>query len=430
MQNPPFQPSDAPLGAAGSPGEPLRDASGDGAAPLSIERHRKQFPALTEKVYLNYGGQGPLPWTAIDAMQQATEYLQQIGPFSEAANLWIMEETRELRAAIAGELGVAAETIALTENVSVGCNIALWGLDWQPGDHLLLSDCEHPSVLGAVQELQRRFHIQVSTCPLMATLNGGDPVAVIARALQPKTRLVALSHILWNTGQVLPLREIVAVCHDYRGDRGPVRVLVDAAQSVGVLPLNLADLGVDFYAFTGHKWWCGPAGVGGLYIHPEALEGLHPTFIGWRGITATPQGDPIGWKTGSWRFEVATSDYSLYSGLGAAIVTHQQWGLPEDVYTRLKSLSGWLWEKLQTLPTVSCLKQEPPEAGLVSFQITGYDQASYGQVHQKLVRFLEYQGIMVRTIRHPDCVRACVHYLTTEADLDRLVTTIAAFQLE
>ncbi|MBD2019820.1 aminotransferase class V-fold PLP-dependent enzyme, partial [Leptolyngbya sp. FACHB-36] len=231
----------------------------------SLDSYRHQFPGLQDKAYFNYGGQGPMPDTAIAAIQQSFQRIQQSGPFSRKVNAWVTEEGERTRAAIAAELGAPPTTITLTEDVSVGCNIALWGIDWRFGDHLLLSDCEHPGIIAAAQEIQRRFGVEVSTCPLKATLNEGDPVEVVARGLRSSTRLVVLSHILWNTGQVLPMAEIVAACHSYNRTR-PVRVLVDAAQSVGVLPLNLTQLEADFYAFTGHKWWCGPEGVGGLYV--------------------------------------------------------------------------------------------------------------------------------------------------------------------
>ena len=73
--------------------------------------------------------------------------------------------------------------------------------------------------------------------------------------------------------------------------------MVDAAQSVGSLDLNLPELEIDYYAFTGHKWLCGPAGVGGLYISQEAFQELNPTFIGWRGVEMDDRGKPIAWKT-------------------------------------------------------------------------------------------------------------------------------------
>ena len=195
---------------------------------------------------------------------------------------FLAELSQATRAIIASELGVMSDVITLTENVTVGCNIVLWEVDWQPGDQILISDAEHPGVIATIKELKRRFPIEIDICPIVETLNQGDPVTVTAQFLQPNTRLLLVSHILRNTGQVLPLADIVKLCHHQQPE--PVRVLVDAAQSVGLLPLNLAELAVDFYAFTGHKWWCGPEGVGGLYVSPENLAKLSPTFIGWRSI--------------------------------------------------------------------------------------------------------------------------------------------------
>lgn len=385
---------------------------------LRLTTHRQQFPALAHKAYFNYGGQGPMPQAALTAMQQAHEYVQQQGPFSGEVNAWMVAEADRARNAIATELDVAVETISLTEDVTVGCNIALWGINWQAGDHLLLSDCEHPGIVAAVGELQRRFGIEVSLCPLMATLNQGNSVAAIAQHLRPTTRLVVLSHILWNTGQVLPLGEIVAACRQF-SSRQPIRVLVDAAQSIGVLPLHLDQLGVDFYAFTGHKWWCGAAGVGGLYVRPEARDSLSPTFIGWRGIVYDELGHPDGWRPDGRRYEIATSDFALYGALCTAIATHNAWGTAVDRYQRICDLSQRLWQQLSDLPQVRCLRTAPPEAGLVSFQVTA------GQPHAQIVKNLEQQDIFVRTILEPDCIRACVHYLTLESEIDRLVSAIA-----
>jgi L-cysteine/cystine lyase len=386
----------------------------------SLARHRQQFPALANKTYFNYGGQGPLPQPAWEAIRQAYDYVQQEGPFSKQALSWIFQEVAQTRCAIAQELGVAPETITLTEAVSVGCNIALWGMDWQAGDHLLLSDCEHPGIVAVAQQIRRRYGIEISTCPLMATLNHGDPAAIVAQHLRPNTRLLVISHVLWNTGQVLPLESIVAACRHHSRQSRPVAVLVDAAQSVGVLPLNLSELDVDFYAFTGHKWWCGPDGVGGLYIHPKALEHLQPTFVGWRGIITDDSGQPLDWQPDGRRFEIATSAFPLCAGLKAAISLHQQWGSVQERHQRILQLSQKLWEQLMRIPAVQCLRSAPPEAGLISFQIEN-------QAHQQLVQQLEAQRIMVRLIVDPNCVRACVHYFTLESELDKLVETIHEF---
>jgi L-cysteine/cystine lyase len=381
---------------------------------MTKDKHRQQFPALVNKAYFNYGGQGPLPEAALEAIYDAYKRVQLGGPFSGEVGAWVVQEAMLTRRAMASELAVPPETIALTEDVTVGCNIALWGIEWQAGDHLLISDCEHPGIIASVMELQRRFKLEIAVCPLAATLNEGDPVQVIANSLLPNTRLLVISHILWNTGQVLPLTEIVKVCHQQG-----VKVLVDAAQSVGVLPLNLMESEVDFYAFTGHKWWCGPEGLGGLYVSAEALADLQPAFIGWRGIVTDANAKVIGWKPGSQRYEIATSAYPLYAGLRSAIALQHEWGTVGERYAEICRLSKYLWESLSEISHVECLRTSAPEAGLVSFKLTN------GMPHNKLVNLLEKQGIMVRTILNPDCVRACVHYLTTEEEIDKLVGAIA-----
>jgi L-cysteine/cystine lyase len=375
-----------------------------------------QFPALANKTYFNYGGQGPMPQAALDAILAAYQQIQSEGPFGLKTSNIVIRESNLTRQAIAAELGVTARSIALTENVTAGCNIALWGLNWQPGDRILLSDCEHPGVIASINEICRRFQVVVDYFPLLATLNTGDPVAVIASQLQPQTRLVVLSHVLWNTGQVLPLAEIAAAIRHYSQASQPIRILVDAAQSVGLLPLNLGELGIDFYAFTGHKWWCGPEGVGGLYIHPDAIESLEPTFIGWRSLDYSQPGLPI--IGDARRYEVATSAYPLYAGLRSAIATHQAAGSAIDRFTQIVRLATYLWENLQQLPGVTCLNQAAPRSGLVSFQVADKN-------HAKLVQDLEERHFYLRTIVNPDCIRACTHYLTTTAEIDELIQCLS-----
>jgi L-cysteine/cystine lyase len=376
---------------------------------------RQQFPYVDRYAYFNFGGQGLMPQGAIEAIQAAQEYLQQIAPFSNAAGVWIDQEIAALRGAIAAELGTTAETITLTEDTTVGCNIALWGLDWQAGDHLLLTDCEHQGIVATVQELQHRFGIEVSICPLQTVESDAAILTAFQSCFRPKTRLVVLSHILWNTGQVLPLEQIVALCHGHG-----CQILVDAAQSVGVLPLDLTKLQADFYAFTGHKWWCGAAGVGGLYVRPEAQVTLRPTFIGWRGIQTDFQNRPTGWALGGKRYEVATAAIPLYPGLRKAIATHQAFGSAAERYQLMCDRSHALWTKLQTLSQVKMLRQTPPASGLVAFQ------CNHGQ-HRQLVATLERQGIFIRLLLDPNCVRACTHYFTLDREIDQLVEAIAQF---
>jgi L-cysteine/cystine lyase len=277
----------------------------------------------------------------------------------------------------------------------------------------LLSDCEHPGIIAIATQLKSRFGIELSYFPLQQTMNRSDADAVeaLAQHLHPRTRMVVVSHICWNTGQVIPLKQICQVCH-VRG----ILVAVDAAQSVGVLPLDLKDLEADFYAFTGHKWWCGPLGVGGLYVRPEVFQQSLPTFIGWRSIVS---GKPnVQWQADGQKFEVASSAYPLYGALRVAIDRANAWGSQSERYTRICQLSRCLWQELSAVPRVRCLRDAPPVAGLVSFTIEGRSPA------QVMHQLESDRRILIRSIPDPECLRASVHYLTTEDDIDRLVSVL------
>ncbi|TAD79571.1 MAG: aminotransferase class V-fold PLP-dependent enzyme [Oscillatoriales cyanobacterium] len=384
--------------------------------PLTLEQVRDCFPALANKTYFNFGGQGPLPQPAIEAMTAAWQTMQQLGPFSSAVGEWVNGQLDATRQTFAEELGATADTIALTENVTAGCNIALWGIDWRSGDRLLLTDCEHPGVIAAAQAIAQRWNVTLDYFPLRDWPDRANLPDAIAQALQPTTRLVLVSHALWNTGEVLDVGAIGRAC---RQQQPSVQILVDAAQSIGMLPLDLPALEVDFYAGTGHKWCCGPDGLGVLYVNPNST--LEPTFVGWRGITADRQGNPTGHKPTGQRFEVATSSYALGVGLQASLSLHRRWGSAQERYGRIVVLADRLWQQLQGIPQIDCWLDQPPTTGLVSFRVGG-DQHNA----RSLVSTLEAQGFLLRTLPNPDCARACVHYFSTEADIDRLIEQIRA----
>lgn len=392
--------------------------------------HRSHFPALEveNRTYFNYGGQGVLCGAALESITKNFHHIEQLGCFSNAAGDWMMAEYAATKEAIAQEFQVSANTITLTENTTIGCNIALWAVDWQQGDHLLLSDCEHHGIIASAVQIQKRFGVEIDYFPLSNTRNASandkdsnEVVDLLVQHLQPKTRMVMLSHICWNTGQVLPLTAMVKACHEHH-----VLVAVDAAQSVGVLPLNLGEIAADFYAFTTHKWWCAPLGLGALYIRPEIFDQIEPVFVGWRGLTGKtpiPQ-----WKQDGARFEVASSTYTLYEALRLAIAHANSWGTQQQRYQRICALSQLLWQQLNDLPHIDCVRQVQPESGLVSFQInrdiakSAIAQKSHGLIARQLES--EHQ-VFIRALPEPDCLRASVHYLTTMADLDRLVSIIA-----
>ncbi|MCL1491792.1 MAG: aminotransferase class V-fold PLP-dependent enzyme [Pseudanabaena sp. Salubria-1] len=401
---------------------------------LDLFTHRSHFPALENRTYFNYGGQGVMCGASLDAITKNFRHIEALGCFSNAAGDWMMSEYDATKVAIAQEFQVSPTTITLTENTTVGCNIALWAVDWQQGDRLLLSDCEHPGIIAGAIQIQKRFGIEIDYFPLTNTRNssseGKDSEAVVdllVQHLQPKTRMVMLSHICWNTGQVVPLKAIAKACHDQN-----VLVVVDAAQSVGVLPLNLADGEADFYAFTTHKWWCSPLGLGALYIRPEIFDAIEPVFVGWRGLTGkypTSHNPIVQWRQDGAKFEVASSTYALYEAMRLAIAHANSWGTQLQRYQRICQLSKILWERLDALPHIDCIRQLPPESGLISFKVNQdlAQSAIAKKPHSLIAKQLESEHqIFIRALPEPDCLRASVHYLTSIDDIDRLVSIFEA----
>ena len=386
--------------------------------------HRAAFPALAVKNrhYFNYGGQGVICAPALESITRNFYHIEAIGCFSRAAGDWMMGEYAATKAAIAQAFQVKTDTITLTENTTVGCNIAMWAVDWQQGDRLLLSDCEHPGIIATALQLQKRFGIEIDYFPLFALRNtsadGKDSAAVvelIAQHLQPQTKMVMLSHVCWNTGQVLPLAAIAAVCHQQQ-----TLLAVDAAQSAGMLPVNLETSGVDFYAFTNHKWWGAPLGLGSLYVRPEIFDQIEPVFVGWRGLLSDPPN--LQWRRDGSKFEVASSTYALYEALRIAIAHADSFAAQLQRYQRICQLSATLWQKLEALPHVDCVRQVAPESGLVAFQVSSAISKSHAQIAKELEM---EQQIFIRAIPNPDCLRASVHYLTTFDEIERLVEAIA-----
>jgi L-cysteine/cystine lyase len=381
-----------------------------------IQQHRQQFSGLKDKFYFNFGGQGILPKSALQKIIDTYHHIDQVGPFGLKINTWVQENLSATKQAIASEIGATPETITLTENVSASCNIPLWGIQWQEGEEILLTDAEHPGIVAIAKEISRRFGVKIVTCPILETLNEGNPVEVIQNHLSPHTRLVIISHILWNTGQILPLKEIVSACHNYDHSKQQIQVLVDGAQSAGSLPLNLIESEIDFYGCTGHKWLCGPSGVGFLYVRRDLIPSLSPTFIGWRGLNYSKSDLPF--TDDGRRYEVATSAYPLYAALQEAIAVHQRWGTIKQRYDLICQLSSYLWEELTKVEGIKCLKKTAPESGLVSFYLRN------GKDANKMVKILEEKGFYLRTLANPYCIRACVHYLTLETEIEALIKGI------
>jgi L-cysteine/cystine lyase len=392
-------------------------------------RLREQMPALAGKTYFNYGGQGPLPTPSLEAMVACWRTIQELGPFTNAVWPFVEAETAGVRQSLATLCGVGPHRLALTENVTSGCVLPLWGLPWQSGDELLIGDCEHPGVVAACQELARRHALRVSVLPVLELCCSHTQEALEAqvleqleRALKPSTRLVVLSHLLWNTGSIMP---IAAVAQRLQQHANQPWLLVDAAQSMGSIPVDDAAPVADIYAFTGHKWCCGPEGLGGVALSERLLEVSQPTLIGWRSLRheAIPASS---FHRDARRFEVATSCVPLASGLKSSLDLLEAEGSPLQRLQRIRALSQRVWQGLQALPGARTLLNEPPPAGLVSFTL--HEGSGLKRETAGIVDALGRAGIWIRRLDQPDCLRACVHVTTTEAEVDHLLNALIALQ--
>ena len=390
---------------------------------------RDLSPALQNKTYFNYGGQGPLPTPSLEAITTSWKRIQELGPFTTDIWPYISAEVSKTRGRLARLCNVPAHRLALSENVTTGCVLPLWGLPLNDGDHILISDCEHPGVVAACHELARRRQLQGNTLPVKQLRLGADQqartdrevLAAIEQQLTSRTRLVVLSHLLWNTGQQMPIAEVAAQLQQHAAQP---YLLVDAAQSVGQIPVAKAAQAADIYAFTGHKWACGPEGLGGVAISERMLTEAHPTMIGWRSLQDESRAvadDPDPFHHDSRRFEVATSCVPLMAGLRCSLDLLEQEGSSDERLRRIRTLSEQLWKELQSLPGVSPLLEGPPPAGLVSFQM--HSEAT-GATPSEVVKSLGAEQIWIRDLADPICLRACTHVCTSENDIAQLIDQI------
>ena len=390
---------------------------------------RELCPALANKTYFNYGGQGPLPTPSLDAITTSWKRIQELGPFTTDIWPYISAEVNNTRGRLARLCNVPAHRLALSENVTTGCVLPLWGLPLDDGDHILISDCEHPGVVAACHELARRRQLQVHTLPVKQCRLGREDqastdhevLAALTEHLTSRTRIVVLSHLLWNTGQQMPIAAVAAQLQQHPAQ--PF-LLVDAAQSVGQIPVAEAAAAADIYAFTGHKWACGPEGLGGVAISERVLSDGHPTVIGWRSLqdeTRAVADDPDPFHHDSRRFEVATSCVPLMAGLRCSLDLLEQEGSDGDRLEHIRILSEQLWRELQSIPGVSPLLDGPPPAGLVSFEMNALRT---GSTPSEVVKTLGAEQIWIRDLADPVCLRACTHISTTSNELSTLTDAI------
>ena len=232
----------------------------------ALDTVRSGMPSARNAVYLNAGTWGPLPTRAADAMRARVDAVESHGRIGTAGYEQFTAVRESARAALAEAVASAPERIALTHSTSGGINLVLGGLAFARGDEVVTTDNEHAGLLEPLGALRRRFGIEVRVAEV---LQGADALDAVTSLIGPRTKLVALSHVLWANGRVLPLRPISDAAH-----AAGAAVLVDGAQGAGAIGVDPAALGADAYAGPGQKWLCGPNGVGFLWV----AEGFEDQF--------------------------------------------------------------------------------------------------------------------------------------------------------
>ncbi len=364
---------------------------------------RTDLPSLEGCAYLNAGTNGPMPRAAIAAMVAEAEAAAapRVG---KAAFERLLGLRVRARAAAARAIGAAEDEVALTTSTSHGIGLACAGLDWSGGGEIVTTTEEHPGLEGPLDELATRYGMVVRAVP------SADVMATIGSA----TRMVALSHVLWTTGLILPLAEISAAAHAVGA-----AVLVDGAQSGGAIPLDMHATGADFYAVSGQKWLLGPQGTGALWVHPRMHDVLRPASPSYFTYADGHVG-PL--RPGAARFDSGSLDPTVLGGFAAAM---------EWVEGRPGGRAAWLAQgaenaaaarlRLGRVAGVEVHDPGGPCSGLIALRLAGRESAD-------AVAALAERDVLVRAIPDTPFVRISVGAWTEDGDIEALAAGLEALR--
>lgn len=359
---------------------------------------RAQFPVFERLSYLNAGTEGPVPARAAEEAQLRIDYEARSGRCGKHYFESVMGLAASLRDAYARVLGCAPEEVTLTGSTTDGVNTVLAGLDLRPGQEVLTSDEEHPGLLAPLGLVRARHGVRVRVVPFDR----------IADEVSEQTALVACSHVSWVSGRVVDGEGLA---------HSPAPVLLDGAQALGAIPVDVKHPGCDFYAASGQKWLCGPEGSGCLFVASERLEELTIPWPGY-GSLADPQRaldlEPA--ET------AARFDHGFPSGLRST------WALAS---LRVLDEAGWEWVHPRAASLAERLAELLRKRGLEVLErsrstLVSWNAAAGRDVAQEVQRLGE-EGFVVRSIPlFGGLLRASVGAWSAEEELERLAEVAAA----
>jgi selenocysteine lyase/cysteine desulfurase len=353
---------------------------------------RAEFPVLERLAYLNAGTDGPLPAKAVDAARAELE--RELSDGRAMAHFERRTELSDgLRAIYARALGCEPLDVSLTTCTTEGMAHVIAGLALKQGEEILTSDEEHPGLLGALGAARELKGVSVREVPF----------AELAQAVGPQTKLVACSHVGWVSGSLAPA-ELAEL---------DVPVLLDGAQGVGAVEVDVKALGCDAYAGAGQKWMCGPDGTGMLYLRPELRERLAVTRRGYGNLAEPNDGlDAIPHEDGR-RFDaLSLNAETVACALAAAeVLEGAGWAAVRE---RAHTLAARLVELLKEHG-----REVAPRASTTLVSFTSEDAVGERAA-------LAERGVVVRNIPDRPWLRASVGAWNDESDLERLVGNLTA----
>lgn len=352
---------------------------------------RAHFPVLERLTYLNAGSVGPVPRQATEAAYAELEDQLENGRGGKPSFEHALELGDRLRGRIAAVMGCDVAELALTGATTDGVNTVLGGLDLQPGDEILTTDEEHPGLLAPLGLARERRGVEVRVVPFDR----------VAEEVRPGTRLVACSHVSWLNGKVA----------DQAGLRDAgAPVLLDGAQGIGAVPVDVKTIGCEYYAGSGQKWLCGPQGSGYLYVRADCIDELAPPAPGYGSLADPLKALELELRDGAARYE---------SGL--PVTHHMAWALAsldvleapglDAVFERAAGLA----ERLAAALTEARHTVAPRgRSTLVSWE-TEDPETTVGRLAE--------QGFGIRNLPGTQYVRASVGAWCSEDELDRLAAS-------
>jgi L-cysteine/cystine lyase len=357
------------------------------------EAFRRQFPVLQRRAYLNAGTEGPIPQAAADAVHRRVDLDTANGRLGPAYFDELMALSQGARAGYAAVLGAPPEQVALTGSTTDGVNTILSGLSLSRGEEILTSNEEHPGLLAPLRLARIRHGVSIRVVPF------GE----LAGEVRPATRLIACSHVSWVGGAVADVAAL---------KRSGVPVLLDAAQAIGAVAVDVTTLGCDFYAASGQKWLCGPEGSGCLWVNPDRLDELEPPWPGYSTLSDHDRILESGLAEG-----VPRLDHGFPSAIRSAWVVAAL-----DVLAG----AGWDWVHERAAALAERLAQRLAERGLTvaprgrSTLVAWSVEDAPDEVER-----LASEGFVVRSIPIGGLVRASVGAWTSDEEIERLVSAAA-----